>query len=304
MIEELFKIALVCDGVRCDMCMLVMPAVFEKTWGNPTNEPIPSFWKEAITAITTEYRDFIFLGEVYWDMEWELQQEGFHFTYDKRLYDRVLSKDVSSIRDHICGASKSKSFFEKGIKFLGNHDEVRVASVLSVEEEKAAAVLMYTLPGMHYFFDGQWEGRKVKTSVHLGRRPQEPINEELVHFYGLLCDVLKRETIYGDFTIRPVKAAWDENKTFNNFFTWTYTNEQNDWLLIVINYSKDQGQCYVSLFEPGEENTSCLNLLDKRDIVFNDLMANFEYTYTVNSLKEKGLYLDLAPWAFHVFRIS
>ncbi|MGH7799529.1 MAG: alpha-amylase family glycosyl hydrolase, partial [Thermodesulfobacteriota bacterium] len=33
MIEELVKIAGQCDGVRCDMAMLVLPDVFERTWG-------------------------------------------------------------------------------------------------------------------------------------------------------------------------------------------------------------------------------------------------------------------------------
>ena len=33
MIGELVKIAGQCDGVRCDMAMLVLPDVFERTWG-------------------------------------------------------------------------------------------------------------------------------------------------------------------------------------------------------------------------------------------------------------------------------
>jgi hypothetical protein len=29
------------------------------------------------------------MAEVYWDMEWTLQQQGFDYCYDKRLYDRL-----------------------------------------------------------------------------------------------------------------------------------------------------------------------------------------------------------------------
>jgi glycosidase len=36
MIAELEKIATQCDGVRCDMAMLVLPDVFEQTWGLST----------------------------------------------------------------------------------------------------------------------------------------------------------------------------------------------------------------------------------------------------------------------------
>ena len=46
MIGELRKIAAQCDGVRCDMAMLVLPDVFERTWGI-TSQP---FWPRA-TAV-------------------------------------------------------------------------------------------------------------------------------------------------------------------------------------------------------------------------------------------------------------
>ena len=43
MIENLLKIAGQCDGVRCDMAMLILPDVFERTWGR---RPEP-FWPRA-----------------------------------------------------------------------------------------------------------------------------------------------------------------------------------------------------------------------------------------------------------------
>ena len=37
LLGELLRIAGQCDGVRCDMAMLVLPDIFEKTWGVPTS---------------------------------------------------------------------------------------------------------------------------------------------------------------------------------------------------------------------------------------------------------------------------
>ena len=34
--------------------------------------------------------DFVFMAEAYWDLEWALQQQGFDYCYDKRLYDRLV----------------------------------------------------------------------------------------------------------------------------------------------------------------------------------------------------------------------
>ena len=47
MIGELLKIAGQCDGVRCDMAMLVLPDVFERTWGRRA----PLFWPEATRRV-------------------------------------------------------------------------------------------------------------------------------------------------------------------------------------------------------------------------------------------------------------
>ena len=47
LIGELQKIAAQCDGVRCDMAMLVLPDVFERTWGRRA----PLFWPRATAQV-------------------------------------------------------------------------------------------------------------------------------------------------------------------------------------------------------------------------------------------------------------
>ncbi len=96
-----------CDGVRCDMAMLLEPDVFARTWGDrgrPAEERPPAdapFWPEAIARVRREHPEFLFLAEVYWDLEWRLQQQGFDFTYDKRLYDRLRAGAAGPVRDHL-----------------------------------------------------------------------------------------------------------------------------------------------------------------------------------------------------------
>ena len=66
------------------MAMLILPDVFARTWGI-LMEP---FWEAAIAATRAVNPEFLFVAEVYWGLEWELQQLGFDYTYDKDLYDR------------------------------------------------------------------------------------------------------------------------------------------------------------------------------------------------------------------------
>ena len=49
----------------------------------------------------SRHPEFRFLAEAYWDLEWALQQQGFDYCYDKKLYDRMEHGDAESVRLHL-----------------------------------------------------------------------------------------------------------------------------------------------------------------------------------------------------------
>jgi hypothetical protein len=141
-----------CDGVRCDMAMLVLNSVFARTWERlPAPEPRPTeeFWSSAITIAKRKNSDFIFLAEAYWGLEQQLQGLGFDYTYDKDLYDKLIYGDGPAVRQHIFGLPAQA--LRAGAHFLENHDEKRVASLLPLPRHRAAALLILALPGMRFF---------------------------------------------------------------------------------------------------------------------------------------------------------
>ncbi|HET6768543.1 MAG TPA: alpha-amylase family glycosyl hydrolase, partial [Chitinophagaceae bacterium] len=93
MTGELLRIAAQCDGLRCDMAMLILPEIFEKTWGRRAQ----LFWPAAIKKVRGQHPTFCFMAEVYWGFEWALQQQGFDYTYDKRLYDRLCEGNTKAV---------------------------------------------------------------------------------------------------------------------------------------------------------------------------------------------------------------
>src|SRR4029450_4896359 len=115
---ELLRIAGQCDGVRCDMAMLVLPDVFERTWGKRA----PLFWPTATQRVRQRHPAFCFLAEVYWDLEWTLQQQGFDYAYDKRLYDRLRDRHARPVREHF---HAGLDYQDKLAPFLGNPHEAR-----------------------------------------------------------------------------------------------------------------------------------------------------------------------------------
>ena len=125
MIDVLEQLARHADGARCDMAMLVLSDVFSSTWRDYLRSPMPvparEFWADARSAV----QKFILLAEVYWDMEWRLQQLGFDFTYDKRLYDRLLHSPPADVRGHL---TADADYQRRSARFIENHDEPRSAA--------------------------------------------------------------------------------------------------------------------------------------------------------------------------------
>ena len=198
------QIAERCDGVRCDMAMLLQPQIIQKTWGDrsrPSDGSPPKdnpFWPEAIAAIKRRHGDFKFVAEVYWDMEFELQQAGFDFTYDKRLYDRLVAQVATPVREHLMA---DPAFQDHSMRFLENHDEPRAAATFPAPVHKAAAVVALLARGLRFIYEGQLEGRKVHVSMHLGRRPGEPVDRDLRRLPAL------PRCVSGE-PVREVIGAW------------------------------------------------------------------------------------------------
>ena len=286
---ELQKVASLCDGVRCDMAMLIQPDVFERTWGV---RPKP-FWQETIQNIRSGKQDFLFMAEVYWDLEWTLQQQGFDYTYDKRLYDRLRDRQTRAVHDHF---RADMDFQRKSARFLENHDEPRAAATFPPDLHPAAAVLTFLSPGLRFFHDGQFEGRTKKLSVHLGRRPDEVPDEILREFYVRLLACIHRPAVQnGDWQLLNCAEAWEGNWTSDCFTCFGWQAAGHAPLLVVVNYAANQSQCYVQI-PFGEVHGQTVQL--------NDLMSSVTYERDGDELISRGLYLDLAPWGYHVFEVS
>ena len=288
MIRELEKIASQCDGVRCDMAMLALPEVFERTWGRKS----APFWPMATRQVRERAPGFCFMAEVYWDLEWTLQQQGFDYTYDKRLYDRLCEFHARPVREHLYAGL---DYQNKMARFLENHDEPRAAATFSPKVHEAAAVITFLSPGLRFFHQGQFEGRKKRISPHLVRGPDEPIEQRLTQFYDRLLAVLRNPVVRdGQWQLLECVPAWDGNWSSDAFITCAWQNSDGERLLVAVNYALHQSQCYVRL--PFSD-------LGGRHWRLQDLLGDARYDRNGHDLQSRGLYLDVSPWQYHVFEM-
>jgi hypothetical protein len=289
-IEELIGIAAKCDGLRCDMAMLLLPDVFQRTWGMTP----PPFWPQAIAAVRDKHPGFTFMAEVYWDLEWTLQQQGFDYCYDKRLRDRLIAGDPGPVRDHL---RADLAYQDRLVRFLENHDEPRAAEEFPWPRHQAAAIISYFSPSLRFFHQGQFEGAHVRIPVHLCRGPVETANADVSHFYARLLAVLKETASFrnGAWSQIDPEPAWAGNPSWSSFVAFRWSSPDGGAYLVVVNYGGSQAQCRLRLPSPE---------LRGKQVRLTDLMGTEVYDRDGSELVDIGLYIDHAPWHFNVFALG
>jgi hypothetical protein len=287
MIGQLREIASHCDGVRCDMAMLLLNEVFERTWRHLLRDsrmPQDEFWPDAIR----ESPGVVFLAEVYWDREWTLQQHGFHFTYDKRLYDRMLGSSAEDVRGHLRAAP---DFSNRLVRFIENHDEPRSAAAFSARLP-AAAVVVATIPGMRFFFDGQLEGRRIRTPVQLSRWPDERPDSTLLALYDRLLSAAANPLFHdGAWKLLEVTSSGDNSFTELLAYRWRLDDRL---AVIVVNFGSGTASGHVPL-------TGDLFPADAFEAI--DVLSGAKYRWTRRSLDVRGLFVRLGPGGAHLFLV-
>ncbi len=289
-IDTISSIADQCDGVRCDMAMLMLNPIFERTWGSRAGQrPATEYWSDVIPAIKKVHPDFLFVAEAYWDMEWELQQNGFNFCYDKRLYDRLEHDNAESVRLHLCA---ELGYQEKLLRFLENHDEPRAAATFSPAKERAAAVTTATLPGARLFHEGQFEGRKIRVPVFLGRRAEEPADLGLQSFYKKLLKAIDAPMFRNGHWSLCDRTGWPDNPSYQNVVAWNWVKD-DDRYLIVVNLSDKAVQARVSVpWSDAAGETWRLM----------DTLSGASYDRNGDEMQGQGLYVELGPWSSNIFQ--
>lgn len=296
LISVLERLTTLCDGVRCDMAMLPLNNVFYNTWVGVLRKygiekPSTEFWKDAISRIKDKRQDFIFIAEAYWDLEWDLQQLGFDFTYDKRLTDRLGSADMRTTKDHL----KAEMDFQlKSLRFIENHDEERAASKFGKDRSMPAAVVISTIPGMVLYHDGQFYGRKVRLPVQLGRLPEEKPDKRIFNFYDKLLKITKQDAFRkGDWQLLECLPASPYDYSNENLFAWEWAHKQVK-KIVVINYSNGTAKCRLKLN----------NIIEDDSLEIYDELNDTAYIRQVAEIRDIGLYVELKSFSSHIFTIN
>ena len=291
--DTLVDIGEQCDGLRCDMAMLMTNEVFARTWGERAGGvPDDDYWPTLIPRVKAVHPDLLFIAEAYWDMEWTLQQQGFDLCYDKRLYDRLVHDPPEAVRAHL---QAEDTYQERLVRFIENHDEPRAAATFGPAQERAAAVVMSTLEGARLFHDGQLEGRRTYIPVFLSRGPDEPEDGELRAFYERLLRTVGESGLHdGDWRLCEC-SGWPDNPSYRSLVSWCWSDGSRRHL-VVVNLSDAPAQARVRLPWGDDLRGRNWSLADR----LNDTM----FERDGDELADAGLYVGLDAWDSHLLALD
>ena len=315
MIQTLLQIAPVCDGVRCDMAMLLLNDVYESIWGpllrrQGFSKPYSEFWRDAVRTVKDRYPQFVFLAEAYWDLEWRLQELGFDYTYDKVLYDRLRYKTAEEVRGHL---SADALYQERSARFTENHDETPAVTAFGKKKSLAASVAAMTVKGMRFFHLGQLLGNPLRVPVQFLRCMTQE-DEEVKRFYKKLLEITNHPAFHeGEWAILEAHpcgnivpqgpAARNDSssaspgrpgdETFRNLLCWRWRLGRTE-KLVAVNYA-DCVSCGTLEMDGVSGEGSW--------VVLEEFSGHF-LDFSKERIRKEGFPIALSPYEARIFQLE
>ena len=291
--ESLMKVCPLCDGLRCDMVMLMLNKVHREIWGKylKFDTPREEFWPSVIQKVKEKYPFFTFIAEVYWGLEAEIQSLGFDFTYDKILYDRLLFSNPTQIAAHL-GAEHL--YQKKTIRFIANHDEEAPLTAFGSQARSfAAAAVAYTLSGARLFTASQICGDKYRLPIQYQPLVRH-VDNKVKSFYLKFLEIINHPCFHGgQWSLKAAQSCDGNDLSYQNILTWIWT-QNTTCKVIVINYSDNKSKFKIFIDKlPKTEN---IHLKDE----ISDSLINLSY----EDVKKNGLFLEFDPYEFKILSVD
>jgi hypothetical protein len=295
-LELLMQLADVCDGVRCDMVMLTLNDIHESTWGWLLNrkgfkKPDEEFWEHAIRTVQETHPEFIFLAEVYWGLEWQVQLMGFDYTYDKVTYDRLRFMGADEVKGHL---RAEKLYQKRSVRFIDNHDEVPSIEAFGRDKAFAAAVVISTIKGLRFYNDLQLEGLRHRVPLQLKEIWERKPDITVRKFYEKLLKIVDHPAFHGgEWNLLEVYQCSPQNNSNKNILAWSWA-QRRTIKIVVVNYSAAPscGTVRISIKSTGDSTA-----------IFEEISDRF-FSFKDEDLADGLRLREMPPYSAYIFDVE
>ena len=279
------------------------------------------FWREVVDRVAQEAPDTLLLAEAFWLMEgYFVRTLGMHRVYNSAFMNMLRDEDNAKYRQIMKNTLEfDPEILKRYVNFMNNPDERTAVDQFGKGDKYfGVATLMATMPGLPMFGHGQVEGFTEKYGMEF-RRPlwEENPDPYLVERHMReLAPLLHQRPLFAEV----------ENFRMYDFFTgdghvvedvFAYSNRLGDQRALVVYHNKfAEVKGWLKTSAPYMDKSQADRPLTRQDLaeglalgadtslftVFRDTMSGLEYIRSNQDLHQKGLYVELGAYRYHVFQ--
>jgi hypothetical protein len=120
------------------------------------------------------------------------------------------------------------------VRFVENHDEERAVAAFGRERSLAAAAVAATVPGLHFFHEGQLEGRKIRLPIQLIRAPREKTDPLVQKFYDRLLAYCDASALHeGEWSPLEILPGLGGDPSYKDILAWLWQHNKERKIVLV-----------------------------------------------------------------------
>jgi glycosidase len=280
------------------------------------------FWREVVDRLAVEAPDTLLLAEAFWLLEgYFVRTLGMHRVYNSAFMNMLRDEDNAKYRTVLKNTLEfDPEVLRRFVNFMNNPDERTAVDQFGKDNKYfGICTLMITLPGLPMFGHGQIEGYAEKYGMEYRRsywdeNPDKSLMERhereifpLLHLRYLFAGV--DNFLLYDFYSADGKVNEDvfvySNAVGSERSLVAYHNRNNNasgWIRTSTMFStKNHADGKRVLIQKTLGVGLSIPPTHNRFTIFRDHLSRLEYIRQNVDLCEKGLYVELGPYEYHVF---
>ncbi len=280
------------------------------------------FWRQVVDRVAQEAPETLLLAEAFWLLEgYFVRTLGMHRVYNSAFMNMLKDEENSKYRSVMKNTLEfNPEVLKRFVNFMSNPDEeTALAQFGKGDKYFGVCTMMVTMPGLPMFGHGQIEGfaEKYGMEYRYAKWDEQPDWDFMRRHEREIFPLMKRRHLFAEvrnFLLYDFFAP----EGYVNEDVFAYSNCAGDERALVIyhnRYASARGWVRTSVAYSvkageGEERRLIQKTLGEGlgltpdhtcFTIFRDHVTGLEYIRNSKELFEKGLYVELDAYKYHVF---
>jgi glycosidase len=280
------------------------------------------FWRQVVDRVAQEASETLLLAEAFWLLEgYFVRTLGMHRVYNSAFMNMLKDEENSKYRSVMKNTLEfNPEVLKRFVNFMSNPDEETALFQFGKGDKYfGVCTMMVTMPGLPMFAHGQIEGfaEKYGMEYRYSKWDEQPDWDFMRRHEREIFPLMKRRYLF----------AQVQNFLLYDFFTpegyvnedvFAYSNRSGDERALVIYHNKyasargwvRTSAAYSVKAGEGDERRLVQKTLgeglgltpeDNYFTIFRDHGTGLEYIRNSRELCQKGLYVELDAYKYHIF---